>query len=177
MKEDHLFKNLLQTYERVQAKEAIVTAVYDPSKHMLNAFLKNLVKRNCVLKKTSADCFFFDRKTYLHSHSFANTGETAPILHGSLRKEFRHYLTQFDEVNAEQENVGNYLNKMLLAVKSIEELQERIPEPLWPKVDFIKPRHFSNEMGNEWVINEDSAKKYLNIMKTRLTYNLLEFAA
>ena len=175
---DHIVKDLLNHEVRVQVIGKVDIHIYSPAYKMLDKSLVKIILQNNKLEGMEADSFIFDRKQYYSTSNTLTVRSVSPILHGSLRGEFRYYKAQHDEVMNESKLIRAYLNKMTKAVKSREELLAHLPESIHSKLGFVRENNFQTVMSDhEWVLGKDCCEKHLDIMKTRLTYNLLEVAA
>ena len=170
-----IYAILLDCNNRSKARRAIETKIYSPAFIMLNAMKHQLIIQNNKLKNTVSSAFVYDLKTYL-SLDMASK-DPAPALHGSLRNEFKYYISQKEEVDKEKANVKNFLFNVLMSSSSKDEILSYLPESIHSTLSFLQPHHFYEERHHDWSPDAETCEKYMTIMKTRLTYNLLQIAA
>ena len=176
-------ENLLDCTNRFKARIAIENQLYLPTSRMLDAMKHQLVVQNNKLKNTNSSAFVYDLKTYMSSNvpftgkGKGTWGDPAPVLHGSLRNELKYYISQKEEVDKEQADVKNFLLGVLMSASSRDEILSYLPESIHSALSFLQPHHFYEDNHHDWSPDAKACEKYMTIMKTRLTYNLLEIAA
>ena len=168
-------ENLLDCTNRFKARIAIENELYLPTSKMLDAMKNQLIIQNNKLKNTASSAFVYDLKTYMSTDIASK--DPAPVLHGSLRNELKYYISQKEEVHKEMESVKNFLLGVMMSASSRDEILSYLPESIHSALSFLQPHHFYEYNHHDWTPDAKACEKYMTIMKTRLTYNLLEIAA
>lgn len=151
----------------------LLNAVYQRPLAAQQYQLKEILRRNNQCQRCNASGFWFNGDVY---PKFLMSSRI-PLLHISLRPQMREYLSFAHKLDGEMQLLRGYLANMLTTHFFKEDQQACLPESLAPIIGAFSgyprmaPR--SEEEQAALTVFLQKNEKYLTMLRTRLTLNLL----
>ena len=153
------------------------TALYQPTTSHLKKELFTLIQENSSLKRNNQNCFSFKGAIYEYGQIKGKYPRPLNLLDSSLRDRMKAYLKECSDVHHEQNLTVGYFQRLLLSTSNAADYFLLLPGALhgvirkYERYLLDDESQFTEFQVTAFIQDND---KYVNAIKTRLTYNLLE---
>lgn len=156
---------------------ALLSKLYKRSNGHQTSMLDTIIRRNAKLHQNNRSILFFNNELYHLSDIPVTRTSRANTIHRELRADIRKYVATDIKLKREEQTIKSYIAAMLLATRNKSDWEELLPEALHGIIQSDRGASISSscQMGpfNMSVFKATNGK-YLDMMKSRLLYNLID---
>lgn len=161
---------------RINILDSLMLKLYTSSNNHCKNRLHNLIKINSSIYKNNQQCFSFRRTVFQHAEHTGPYPSPINILAPAMRGEMKEYIQDVQRTEAERVLVKGYLQKVVGISHYMADYLAVTPTALHPPI-----KKFSDqcEIGEGTLTPSeieafiDNNSKYLDMVRTRLTMNLI----
>lgn len=164
---------------RFDVVQAIRQELYKKPRAKQFLDLTVLIQENSALHKNAQKCMSFNGKNYEYAKHEGKHPSPMNLLHRSLRARMRAYLQELVNLSREQDMALGYATKVLAVSDRVVDLYPLFPHTLHGVIRnyaqyFIQGEGKLSEPEISAFLLEND--KYSQIMKSRMTYNLIDMS-
>jgi len=170
----------MATQLRPEARLSLLTKIdsilYTKSNRRLRATLDTLIRDNSIECLNMQNAMSYQGEIY-HNGPIKKTEGPMNLLHPVLRSRMREYLVTANKLSSDRSMALGYIRQIMTQTNYAADLYKLLPEHLHQALSGLD-RFFlpgDGEMTSEEItVFMEKHKKYIRLVKARLTYNLLD---